>query len=827
MKLTKFHIKLGKLVIGLLMVPVLCLLVGGPAWGTSYYIDTASTGGDGTTQLTSGATAAFATLAAAQAKAGGYAAGDSLLLKCGGTWREQLTFPSSGSVGSPIVIGSYGVGAKPKILGSLELSSPAQWTQPTASGTVTPANLRLSIVNGSAFVDFSSAASLIPYLGAKLVITDSAGKKLTGYIKEAGTGETLDSEIWSNNSFTAWTGDTPDGWSVTGESGSNPAIHQVGSGEDNTGVGTGSANIYTTTAIIQMDSGASLTSGGLYKCSLTISYNSGSGVAFEIGGQYTSALNITSTGSRYRIAQSASQAGLKRPGGATNTTIDDASLKRVLTPSATGVTIVSTAGGSTYNWASEESGFDRVYAGNYTYAIDTSPMYYATATLDVGNLIFNSEASVGVKKSTMTLLAAQGDFYWDDASDRVYLYSSSNPGSYYTAIEAALDRIGIEIYEKSHITILGIEFKYQGRSGIYWYSSGGSAANNITIDGCDLSFIGGSYHPSTTTRNGNAVTCWSNSSDVLVQNCRIDQVYDAGISPQTTTAGAVFANHIYRNNIVTNCEYGFEVFVRGAGSTFRGLVVANNIFYGNGSGWGHSQRPEPTGYGIRNALNEVGSFSDTLFINNIIDQSTAAHFYALAATDLQGWSVDFNDYYPNTGTLFSFGGTAYNFDDWKTQTECDADSIASDPLFVNAAGGDFHLQEGSPCILGGAGLAVLHGQTAPATDYAGIPVLWGPAIGAYQYSQQPPANFVPSSAQLLRSTATYPVTLNLSGDLSAQTFDLSNPSNSGTITVTGAFKLLKLIGNTNVNIVGSNARITGPLELGDNAKMHGFTFVHE
>jgi hypothetical protein len=32
---------------------------------------------------------------------------------------------------------------------------------------------------------------------------------------------------------------------------------------------------------------------------------------------------------------------------------DDVSLKQVLTPSATGVTIVSTQGGSTYNWTSD------------------------------------------------------------------------------------------------------------------------------------------------------------------------------------------------------------------------------------------------------------------------------------------------------------------------------------------------------------------------------------------------------------------------------------------------------------------------------------------
>ena len=53
-------------------------------------------------------------------------------------------------------------------------------------------------------------------------------------------------------------------------------------------------------------------------------------------------------------------------------TVASISLKQVLTPSATGVTITSTAGGTTYNWASIESGFDYNDAKGYTYKL-TAP----------------------------------------------------------------------------------------------------------------------------------------------------------------------------------------------------------------------------------------------------------------------------------------------------------------------------------------------------------------------------------------------------------------------------------------------------------------------
>jgi hypothetical protein len=51
------------------------------------------------------------------------------------------------------------------------------------------------------------------------------------------------------------------------------------------------------------------------------------------------------------------------------TLYDTASVTQVLTPSTTGVTIVSSSGGSSYNWTSEQSGFNRDDSGGYTYSI--------------------------------------------------------------------------------------------------------------------------------------------------------------------------------------------------------------------------------------------------------------------------------------------------------------------------------------------------------------------------------------------------------------------------------------------------------------------------
>jgi hypothetical protein len=68
---------------------------------------------------------------------------------------------------------------------------------PTATGDVICTNLKISAADGYAFADFSAADILtghVPYR-SKLTITDSAGKKLVGYLKAAGEGESLGDEI--------------------------------------------------------------------------------------------------------------------------------------------------------------------------------------------------------------------------------------------------------------------------------------------------------------------------------------------------------------------------------------------------------------------------------------------------------------------------------------------------------------------------------------------------------------------------------------------------------------------------------------------------------
>ena len=235
--------------------------------------------------------------------------------------------------------------------------------------TATRANTKISAVDGSAFVDFSESAylTLPEHRGCKLTITDSAGKKLIGYIKAAGTGETLDSELITNGGFdsdtTGWTGRDATIASVAGgQSGNCLEITMTG----------GSCQIAISNSFTPL-------LGALYKISGYGKSGTSGNEAFRlsIGGSPIMSVNGTSTASwvkttGYRtsiLSVSTRFYVMKNNAVAGTMLFDTISLKQVLTPSTTGVTITSTPDGDTQNWADIEAGFDFYDAAGYDWEI--------------------------------------------------------------------------------------------------------------------------------------------------------------------------------------------------------------------------------------------------------------------------------------------------------------------------------------------------------------------------------------------------------------------------------------------------------------------------
>ncbi len=94
------------------------LLLAGNAWAVTYYVD--QTGGS---DLKNGQSTDNAWKTIDKVNNSTFYSGDSILLKRGEIWREQLTPPSSGNAGMPITFGAYGNGDAPILYGLDFISS--------------------------------------------------------------------------------------------------------------------------------------------------------------------------------------------------------------------------------------------------------------------------------------------------------------------------------------------------------------------------------------------------------------------------------------------------------------------------------------------------------------------------------------------------------------------------------------------------------------------------------------------------------------------------------------------------------------------------------
>jgi hypothetical protein len=219
--------------------------------------------------------------------------------------------------------------------------------------TLSSFTCNLSLVNGTAFIS-NPSVDLRQYIGFKITLNDGS-KNLVGWIKAAGTEETY-SEKLSNTDME--TGTPPTNWSQNG----SPATFERSNTQKH--AGSYSLHIISDATYEGTYQGITTTIGKLnilsawiylVSGSYDVIHTDGSGVTLKTTGV------LSTTGSWINSVLTATQTVTGGYGGPlirARTTvselyIDDVSYKQVLTPSATGVTIVSTQGGTTYNWASD------------------------------------------------------------------------------------------------------------------------------------------------------------------------------------------------------------------------------------------------------------------------------------------------------------------------------------------------------------------------------------------------------------------------------------------------------------------------------------------
>jgi hypothetical protein len=357
-------------------------------------------------------------------------------------------------------------------------------------------------------------------------------------------------------------------------------------------------------------------------------------------------------------------------------------------------------------------------------------------TVDVGNVIFNNEASCGYKvMSASPTLDTQGKFWYDYVNDRVRMYSTSDPATYYSNIEFALSKDAIHTdLSATYVIYEDLDFRYWGQCVMQ------NAPSYTKYQRLNISYIGGGDAAQMNgsgwygTRWGNGIQAWEGDGhDITIEGNRVDQVYDAGISSQGAGQGDLYTayNMWIRNNIVTKCEYNFEFWLRPAGSSVHDIYVEHNTFAYAGDGWGHNQRPDGNSGEHIAMIQFTASISNIYIRNNIFYLADLTLILWDYPSPLQDMHLDYNLYYNASnyvGIWIGYADTYYaTFAEFQTYYNVETNGVGADPLFVDPTNNNFHLQEGSPAI--GAGLTV----SGVTTDYDGVAYEATPSIGALEY----------------------------------------------------------------------------------------------
>lgn len=316
-------------------------------------------------------------------------------------------------------------------------------------------------------------------------------------------------------------------------------------------------------------------------------------------------------------------------------------------------------------------------------------------SVDVGNLIFNNEESVGVKVWKEKDIDSQGKYWYDEDKWILKMYSVSNPADYYSNIECALRRHIIDEGGKCYVIYENLDLRYGGAHGI-----GGGNTHHIIVRNCDLSYIGGGDQMGgdSTVRFGNGIEFWENAHDNLVEGCRLWEIYDAALTNQGSRNNSQINIH-YRNNIIWNCEYSFEYWNRGEESTTRDVYFENNTCVNAGYGWGHSQRPDPNGRHLM-FYHNTAKTSEFYVRRNIFYEATESCL-RLGNDWSSGLNMDYNCWYQSQGIMIKWLSGDYTmaqFSKYQEEKGQDKHSIVGDPLFIDIKSHDFRPTPGNPVL---------------------------------------------------------------------------------------------------------------------------------
>ena len=317
---------------------------------------------------------------------------------------------------------------------------------------------------------------------------------------------------------------------------------------------------------------------------------------------------------------------------------------------------------------------------------------------EICNLIFNGGESCGNLRWSLEELRHAGEWHFTgigmstsrDRQEReasvahaLYLCAPDNPGRYYADIECALWGQRRLANGRAHIIFQDLCF---ANAGVHGYQD--VHTHDVTFRRCGFRFIGGAvWNRERRIRFGNAVEFWDGASDIRVEDCIFDNIYDSGVTHQGGETRNIPERLYFLRNRFTGC--GMSAYECREPS--REVYFEHNVCLRSGLGFSPQGEapprqseiwPQPMGHHVFIWRIEPGTQPGAVYIrHNVFEEAPygSAIYSIIAPEDESRFVLDHNRYRQTTGTnLVHWGGCDYRpeaFDRYQRETGQDRSSV--------------------------------------------------------------------------------------------------------------------------------------------------------
>ena len=319
----------------------------------------------------------------------------------------------------------------------------------------------------------------------------------------------------------------------------------------------------------------------------------------------------------------------------------------------------------------------------------------------------------------------------------------------------------VVFYNSNYCQVINSDIKGHPGSYYHGYATFGGNYRGVSLEPARFTTVKNNrIYNFSGDQNECAVMAYDSDDNIIEGNT----IYNngCGIFIKGAHAPQVQARNVVRNNLLYgNTNAGIRVLTGVDTFVYQNIVINSNQEGSTGlwAGFANSTRSRfvnNTVYNVRSGMVAQGTdLIDVRFHNNIIVNSATSAITDWTVSNPSQYDVqwDRNLYFNNTRLWYSQSGTSLTLAQFQGYGK-DTNGVQANPLFVDAANGNFRLQAGSPARALGRDYLNLSGQGVGAVIPAGAYITGSEVIGstttpaAPSPPTPPPSSALPAPANL-------------------------------------------------------------------------------